>query len=106
MFSDIERDLHDRAAALRRRASGVSHHLRGEDGRQEADFGDRAAFTQADEVLEQLDEEGRAELAAIEAALQRLAEGTYGTCSTCGAEIPEGRLHAVPWTTTCVLCAA
>jgi hypothetical protein len=30
--------------------------------------------------------------------------GTYGTCETCGAPIPEGRLAAVPATRFCVGC--
>ena len=35
-------------------------------------------------------------------ALKRLDEGSYGTCATCGEPIPEGRLEARPWATTCV----
>ena len=45
-------------------------------------------------------------LAAIDAALARLAAGTYGTCVVCGRPIPTGRLEALPAATTCVSCAA
>ena len=44
-------------------------------------------------------------LADIEAAEQRLAAGTYGTCDRCGNAIPEERLAARPAAVTCVGCA-
>ena len=37
------------------------------------------------------------ELAAIERAERRLAEGTYGVSVESGEPIPDGRLEAVPW---------
>lgn len=51
-------------------------------------------------VLLSLDERSRDEILAIDAALQRIADGTYGTCEVCGRPIPEGRLRAVPTATT------
>src|SRR5215472_13274117 len=36
-------------------------------------------------------------LAAIEEALCRLRDGTYGYCISCGKPIPEKRLEAIPW---------
>jgi DnaK suppressor protein len=42
----------------------------------------------------------------IEAALDRLRDGTYGTCQGCGETIPAERLVAVPWTAFCVGCAS
>lgn len=36
------------------------------------------------------------ELAAIEAAIARIAAGDYGTCVDCGRAIPFGRLQALP----------
>lgn len=38
----------------------------------------------------------------IEAALARLAAGTYGICAVCGEPIAEGRLEARPWTPFCI----
>lgn len=45
-------------------------------------------------------------LAAVESALRRIAEGTYGQCQVCGAPIAEGRLEARPWTPFCITHAA
>ena len=48
----------------------------------------------------------RAQLAAIEAALQRLEAGTYGICERCGQPIGDERLAARPAAVTCIRCAA
>jgi DnaK suppressor protein len=44
----------------------------------------------------------QAELFDIEHALQRLEEGTYGTCEACGRPIDEARLEVLPATRLCV----
>ena len=41
-------------------------------------------------------------LGAIEAALERIEEGTYGTCEECGVKIPKARLNAIPYTILCM----
>ena len=43
-------------------------------------------------------------LEQIEAALQRIKDGTFGMCRACGQEIPKARIEAVPTTTICVPC--
>ena len=43
-------------------------------------------------------------LRAIENALQRIEEGTYGYCEECGEPIEEGRLLAKPFAVLCVRC--
>ena len=45
-------------------------------------------------------------LAELEAALDRLAAGTYGTCERCGQPIPEARLEARLTARTCIECAS
>jgi DnaK suppressor protein len=40
----------------------------------------------------------------LSAALDRLAEGEYGTCVECGEPISPARLHALPEVQTCVRC--
>ena len=44
--------------------------------------------------------------ARIERALEKIAEGSYGTCDNCGKQIPQGRLDAAPESILCVVCAA
>jgi DnaK suppressor protein len=42
----------------------------------------------------------------VERALQRMDNGTYGTCRNCGKPISEERLHAIPYTRYCFDCAS
>jgi len=44
-------------------------------------------------------------LAAIETALERIEDGTYGQCEECGVKIPKARLEAIPYTALCIKCA-
>jgi DnaK suppressor protein len=43
-------------------------------------------------------------LKKIDAALRRIAEGTYGECYECGETIPEARLRALPFAVRCRDC--
>jgi len=44
------------------------------------------------------------ELRAVNAAMERISDGTYGYCEQCGREIGRERLEAIPHTTRCVEC--
>jgi DnaK suppressor protein len=47
-----------------------------------------------------------ASLAAVDRALEKLAEDTYGYCDNCGRPIPVERLEVLPWAAYCVSCAS
>jgi RNA polymerase-binding protein DksA len=68
------------------------------------DDDDRAIERSNDEVLESLGGAGQKELEAIEAALGRIAAGTFGACAKCGEPIAEERLQAVPHAALCRDC--
>ena len=53
-----------------------------------------------------LTDRDRGKLQAIEDALDRIEEGSYGVCESCEQEIAEGRLQAMPFTRLCVQCQA
>jgi RNA polymerase-binding transcription factor DksA len=72
-------------------------------------YGSQAAA--ATQVFEQqrdlaLRDHERAQLAQVEAALQAIEAGTYGTCRVCGRPIASGRLEAIPWALVCIDDAA
>jgi DnaK suppressor protein len=48
----------------------------------------------------------RGELEQVEAALERIEEGTFGSCERCGTEISDDRLEVLPFTPYCITCAA
>jgi RNA polymerase-binding transcription factor DksA len=96
----VRDELQQRAAALRAGADvpsgGISFGKRVGEGTSIAieRFADVAIH---DQIISQL--------TAVEAALERVAAGTYGTCGVCGRAIAAERLEAIPWAATCVACA-
>jgi DnaK suppressor protein len=56
-----------------------------------------------DLVILNLDRES-ALLSTVRLALDRIADGSYGTCLNCEQEIKRKRLDAVPWTKYCIRC--
>ena len=63
---------------------------------QENDLHVRLALKQTDSKL----------LRAIEEAIHRIDQGTYGICMECENGIAPARLEAVPWTRVCIDCKA
>ncbi len=64
-----------------------------------ADSGQVAAEMGENRVLyDQL----RRDLDDIDKALQRMDEGTYGTCEVCGKDIGDARLEIMPSTRVCI----
>ena len=51
-----------------------------------------------------LSDRERVKIKQIDDALDRLDEGTYGMCESCGLEIAEERLQAMPFTRLCRDC--
>ena len=101
---------HDRALVR------LGHTLAGESGARSAalretvehggnDRADAANDESAHESLLAEIRQEQAELTEIEAALERIRQGTYGVCELTGAPIEAERLRAVPWA-RCSLAAA
>jgi DnaK suppressor protein len=62
-----------------------------------ADAGDNAPELVDEEIDAALAEPLRDELAALERAERRLAEGSYGRSVESGEPIPDARLQSIPW---------
>ena len=73
---------------------------------RDQDSEEQAIEAENDEVLEEFGQVGEKELKAIDAALDRIAKGTFGTCAKCGGPIAEKRLDAVPYAPLCQECAS
>ena len=68
------------------------------------DVGDQALMDLDRELGISLMEMRNRRRQAIDEALTRLSEGTYGICAECGVEVSEKRLEAVPFAKLCVEC--
>ena len=73
-------------------------------GTQDNHLAETATATLDREIDYTLEENSIRMLTAIDAALKRMDEGAYGTCTNCGREILAERLEAYPWASLCIDC--
>lgn len=87
-------------------AESVSESLREATGENPFDqhLADTATPTLARELDLTVEDNAKSLLAMIDRALEKLDQGTYGTCDKCGRPIGEGRLEIAPWAALCVDC--
>ncbi len=71
---------------------------------RQGDLADQASGSNEVHVRLKLKQTDAKILQAIEAALGRIENGTYGTCRDCGEPIAPARLNAIPWTRVCIGC--
>jgi RNA polymerase-binding protein DksA len=76
----------------------------GEDAVYDNHLADTATETYDRELDYTLEENSEHVLADIDAALNRIEDGSYGMCTNCGKQIPEERLEARPSATLCIDC--
>jgi RNA polymerase-binding transcription factor DksA len=107
--SELRRELQAKLLATRseweKRLGAIQADRRRVSAPLVTDSDDQAIQRENDATLDALDARGRQELAAVSAALERIAAGTYGTCLRCGESIPAARLRAEPTARTCLACA-
>ena len=69
------------------------------------DSAEQAQERENDEVVDAIGNETAQSIRVIQSALERIDDGSYGICESCGEEIAPGRLEAIPEATRCVNCA-
>ena len=70
-----------------------------------ADTGEQSLELENNEVVDALGEMEQRELKLINNALERIAKGNYGECTSCGEDIGMSRLKALPYASVCLTCA-
>ena len=75
-----------------------------ENNTRQGDMADQASGNNEVHIQLKLKQTDAKILQAIEGALRRIDEGTYGVCRDCGEPIAEARLTAIPWTRSCISC--
>jgi DnaK suppressor protein len=96
--------LHGAVAFLGKENAGSIEEELGEIGSRGdgSHLADMATATYDREFDEGLEEGAQHTVEEIDAALQRIEEGGYGTCEACGEPIGAERLTAIPWTRLCI----
>ena len=100
----FKRTLEERQQALRHNVSRTEFDGRNAEEGTAQDIADRAASSYNKEFLFHQSNNDRQLLAMVEGALDRIHEGSFGECISCGKEINAKRLEAVPWTRHCIEC--
>ena len=103
-YRALRQQLMSRLARIEGRLDKVEQDRRRGSNSLDPDWEEQATVRQNDEVLDKLAEEERLQAIAIRAALQRIADGSYGRCVTCGEPIAPRRLAALPYATQCIAC--
>ena len=65
---------------------------------------EEALLSEGRERLSVFMHRGSQKLEAVNRALERIQNGTYGKCAACGVSIPEERLEYLPTTSLCLTC--
>ena len=84
--------------------SRIEHDGRFIDEESNQDLVDKAASSYTKEFLFSQSNTDRAMLMQVVEALERLQHGSYGACQSCGDEMLQKRLEAVPWASLCMSC--
>jgi RNA polymerase-binding protein DksA len=96
--SRLEAQLAELAGALRDRHEELTQPL-------DADFAEQASQLEDQDTNQALESAHLSAIRQIRAALQRIEDGSYGTCMKCGGPIAPARLEALPTATLCIACA-
>jgi DnaK suppressor protein len=88
------------AAVLRQRLQRISTVAEADP----VEFMDLASYSEQDEMAVRTSEIQASRISQIAEALERLREGQYGICKSCGEEISQRRLAAEPSATLCIRC--
>ena len=99
-LTTFEKTLRIKQAEL----SGLRHNREALAIEPTADEFDRIQFAQERDFAMGTINRESTRLREIRAALQRVANGSFGICLNCEEEISQKRLAAVPWTPLCIGC--
>jgi DnaK suppressor protein len=101
------RQLNAFKTTLEAQQAGIRPSIRQRDGiaiERTADVLDQMVFAAERELVTRNLERESKLFRNVRAALDRIEEGTYGTCVDCEEEIGIKRLNALPWTPLCIRC--
>lgn len=101
-YEELRAELEGRLAELQKRLASIKKDV------TQAHSGDSAEQAQErenDEVVDAIGNETAQSISEIQKALERIENNTYGICGSCGEDIGQLRLEAMPEATRCVSCA-
>ncbi|MCI0527997.1 MAG: TraR/DksA C4-type zinc finger protein [Nitrospira sp.] len=103
-YAEIRKDLEKQRTTLLSEAGVIIGSGLNSNQENLSDVGDQATAVADQNFLLRLKEREQKLLKKIDEALERIANGTFGICESCGGEIGFKRLKARPVTTLCIDC--
>lgn len=104
LLKAMKQELLEKKAALTRSVARELEEVSNEDGHHLADMADPGGDANDEDRNFRLLEMSGAELEQVEAALELIEDGTYGSCESCQEPISVERLKALPFATKCIGC--
>ncbi|HEY7615614.1 MAG TPA: TraR/DksA family transcriptional regulator [Terriglobales bacterium] len=96
--------LLERQAQLQDIVSKAEQDGREADEEVAQDIADKATNSYTKEFLFKKSNDDRFIMQLIQEALERMEDGSYGSCVACEGEMQQKRLDAVPWARHCIEC--
>ena len=103
-YAEIRKDLEKQRTTLLTEAGVIIGSGLNSNQENLSDVGDQATAVADQNFLLRLKEREQKLLKKIDEAIERIANGTFGICESCGGEIGFKRLKARPVTTLCIDC--
>jgi len=103
-YETIRKDLVKLREALLRDMGENLKTERNPGDREVGDFYDDVDVEKDRQMVYTLGERERAKLNAINTAIEKIEDGTYGECEECGCEINKKRLKIIPFAKYCTNC--
>ncbi len=103
-YAEIRKDLEKQRTTLLSEAGVIIGSGLNSNQENLSDVGDQATAVADQNFLLRLKEREQKLLKKIDEAIERIANGTFGICESCGGEIGFKRLKARPVTTLCIDC--
>lgn len=104
IYQEIKKELEKQKAALLAEAGEIISSGLNPGTENIPDLSDQASAEIDQNFIIRLKEREQKLLKKIDEALDRIIDGTFGICETCGGEISLQRLKARPVTTLCISC--
>lgn len=102
-YNDLKDKLEIKKHELKDRLSRIRESKRKP---HDKDWQEQATERENDDVVDALGESIMIELEQIDNALNRIDKNEYNVCASCGDDISEERLFALPYTSVCINCAS
>lgn len=102
-YEELRHDLIDMLEELDDRLAKITQDVKEP---LDKDFEEQATQLENEEVLDDLGNAARTEIALVKQAIARIDKGQYGLCQVCGEPISKERLKVIPYSTMCIKCAS